>query len=129
MVSRIGERWRLLSLDGFTLVEVMVALTVLAVGTLSILGAATLALRTLQEAEARYQAVLLAGAVLDSLQQVASPGSGEAVWDARRVRWVVEQRGRLASIELVVESPAGGRPGSLHFALLHFPLPPPLASP
>ena len=68
--------------QGFTLIETMVALIVLAVGVLGAAATATLAARLLREAEAREGATVFGSAVLE----------GERVEGRYRARWRATRR-------------------------------------
>lgn len=84
--------------QGFTLIETMVALIVLAVGVLGAAATATLAARLLREAEAREGATVFGSAVLDSLLLVEAPGEGERVEGRYRARW--RATGRTLTLEV-----------------------------
>lgn len=131
--------------SGFSLVEAIVALTLLTVGLLGAVATQSLAARLLREAEARGGAVDLAGAILDSLLVVAAPTDGEREEGTFRARWQLlrlggdvlgdevpdddvpgnEVRGAEAKlIELEVQYHDGAEPRRLYFELLHLaPLP------
>ena len=68
--------------EGFTLVEILVALVLLEVGLLGVVGTLVLATRTLAGAEVRQEAVLQARLLLDSLARVEGPAEGDvvAIW-------------------------------------------------
>lgn len=63
--------------SGFGLVEVIVAMTLLGIGVLSVAGSAAYATRMLRIAEAREQATRIAEILLDSLAFSGSAASGE----------------------------------------------------
>jgi prepilin-type N-terminal cleavage/methylation domain-containing protein len=109
---------------GFTLVEAVVALTLLAVGLLGAAATQSLAARLLREAEARAGAVVLAGSVLDSLLSVPAPVGGEREEARYRVRWTAEDRDPLTTIVLEVEYHDGSAPRRLRFEMLHAVAPP-----
>jgi prepilin-type N-terminal cleavage/methylation domain-containing protein len=105
--------------NGFTLVEAIVALTLLAVGLLGAAATQSLAARLLREAEARAGAVVLAGAVLDSLLTVQVPQGGTRVERRYQARWITEARGSATSIELEVQYHDGTAPRRLRFEMVH----------
>lgn len=86
---------------GFTLVETMVALVVLAVGVLGAAATATLAARLLREAEAREGATVFGTVVLDSLLLVGAPADGERIDGRYRARWRVA--GARLSLEVTYD--------------------------
>jgi len=79
--------WRFRGADGFTLVEILVALVLLEVGLLGVVGTLVLATRTLAGAEARQEAVLRARVLLDSLARVEGSGEGDVVETWGRGSW------------------------------------------
>ena len=90
---------------GFTLVEVLVALTLLAVGVLGAVGTLLGARRALLAAERLHVATQAAADVADSLLAGGEAGGGErsAAWG--RVVWSVEAAGLRVRAE-----EAGGAP-------------------
>jgi prepilin-type N-terminal cleavage/methylation domain-containing protein len=117
-----------LSPPGFTLVEAVVALTLLAVGLLGAMATQSLAARLLREAEAHAGAVALAGAVLDSLLAVPSPTAGERRESRYRVHWSTHPHDvtttTSAEIGLEIEYHDGTKPRRLRFDIMHTqPLP------
>ncbi len=110
---------------GFTLIEVIVALVVFAVGVLGAMATATLAAKHLREAHGRQSAVLAAAAVLDSLTQSPTPPEAGERRDGRhRIRWTTNGHGTMSSVALVVEYPDGTRLRTLRFETVHLaPLP------
>lgn len=79
--------------EGFTLVEVVVALLVLEVGVLGALATMALAAETLRGAHRLDRATGRVEAVLDSLRGGASPDSGSVLFDDVMVRWTVDGDG------------------------------------
>lgn len=90
---------------GFTLLEVVVALVVLAVAVLAAAGTLEVASRTLAEAERTERAVLEADGVLDSLAGVAGAASGSRPFAGGDVTWSLDAEGVVL---LRAESPDGG---------------------
>lgn len=106
---------------GFTLVEAIVALNLLALGLLGAAATQSLAARLLREAEARAGALNLAEAVLDSLLAVPTPTAGERHERRYRAHWSSAPRSVLTAIELEVEYHDGTALRRLRFDLLHAP--------
>jgi prepilin-type N-terminal cleavage/methylation domain-containing protein len=88
---------------GFTLVEVVVALTVLAVGLLGAVGTLLAAQRALLSAERLHLAGQAGAGVADSLLAERAAGAGrlDAEWGA--LRWSADDGG----VRIIAEDPAG----------------------
>lgn len=109
---------------GFSLVEAIVALTLLTIGVLGAAATQSLAARLLREAESRADAVSFAGSILDSLLMVPAPAGGVRDQGRHRARWSTEARGRGTLVELEVEYLAGAGTRVVRFEMLHLsPLP------
>jgi len=95
---------------GYTLVELLVALVVLAVGVLAVAGASTPLARRLGEgARVRRAAALIDERVERfRLDSCPAPASGTRVAELLDERWVVARDGRLATISDTVRI-AGAR--------------------
>jgi len=74
---------------GFGLIELIVALTILAVGVLGMAAAAVYAQQSFARAEASERATRLASSLLDSLVTVHTPAAGERIIDDIVLRWTV----------------------------------------
>lgn len=72
---------------GFSLVEIVVALTLLELGLLAVVGLSTLAARTLAEAAELQRAMGALEVVVDSLQEAGGWGAGERSVPPHLVRW------------------------------------------
>lgn len=72
---------------GFTLVETLVAVVILAVGVLGATGTGVVAMRLLSRAEARQDAATAAAMLLDSLALLDDPGSGRATLGRFEASW------------------------------------------
>ena len=89
---------------GFTLVEVVVATTLLAVGVLTLAASGGLAAGLIRTAQREEAATRLAGTLLDSLALASQPGSGSVTSGALQAHWEIDGR----TIELAVEYQDGG---------------------
>lgn len=115
---------RLTARPGLSLVEAIVALTLLAIGLLGALATQVMAARLLREAEARASAINLAGAILDSLAAVPNPSPGERRDNRYLARWSTTPANELARIEIEIEYHDGTARRELRFEILHAPPPP-----
>ncbi len=88
------------SRNGFSLAEVLVALTVLEVGLLGAAGTLVLATSVLRQARDVEWAVQGAREVVDSLSLNGVAGAGERDTDFGRIEWSVESAGRLAEVRV-----------------------------
>jgi prepilin-type N-terminal cleavage/methylation domain-containing protein len=73
--------------NGFGLVEVIVAMTLLAVGVVSVAASASFASRLLRVSEDREAASRIAAALMDSLAALPNAGSGERDVERFHVEW------------------------------------------
>jgi len=81
--------------SGFTLIEVLVALLIMEIGTLGVLGSLVLASGVMRRAETLERAVARAEGVLDSLSADGDPGTGSRTFLGGEVRWVIDGRGAV----------------------------------
>lgn len=109
---------------GFSLVEAIVALTLLALGLLGALASQVMSARLLREAEARAGAVDLASTILDSLLAVPVPTSGERHEAGYDAEWSVAAGDGSSRIEVRIQYDAGTARRELRFESLHAPPPP-----
>jgi hypothetical protein len=100
---RAGTAGRLGRQAGFGMVELVVAMTLLAVGVLGLAAAAALASRSLNSSAASDRATRAVAAVLDSLVHVGVPSAGERTADGVTVRWVTQHDSALVAIRATVE--------------------------
>jgi prepilin-type N-terminal cleavage/methylation domain-containing protein len=101
---------------GFSLVELVVALTLFSVGVLGLAAAAATAQRAFAAAESTERAARAAAVVLDSLVRSAQlDGAGEQSAYGAHVRWSVATDSLLARIHAQVEVPHGSRTDVLDF--------------
>ncbi len=92
---------------GLTIIEVMVAITILTVGALAVSSAAAALTRLIGEG-ARYAAAATIGrATLESLLPIACDGSasGDSVVGAFHMDWTVRPRGSVSDVAVVVSAP------------------------
>jgi prepilin-type N-terminal cleavage/methylation domain-containing protein len=79
----------MVSRTGHSLVELLVALTVLGVGLGSVSAASVFAMRSTNDALLRERTVVLAAATLDSLTALPAPGGGTLHVSGIRMEWSV----------------------------------------
>lgn len=104
---------------GMSLIELVVALTVLSVGVLGLAGAATFAQRSFNDADAIERGVHAAAAVLDSLMRVAEPAAGERAMAGTELAWTVAGSTNALRITLNVHVDSGARGHPLTFHAVH----------
>lgn len=80
---------------GFTLVEVLVATTLLSVAILTLCATGALACGLIRTAQKEEAAARIAGTLLDSLMHAASPGSGTLAEGGVVVAWKAEASGAI----------------------------------
>jgi prepilin-type N-terminal cleavage/methylation domain-containing protein len=89
--------------SGFSLVELTVAMTILAVGILALAGTASHAQRAFAHGAATEKVARVAAAVIDSLLTEPRPTAGMRESDNVRLRWTVTEAGGLIRIFTTVE--------------------------
>jgi prepilin-type N-terminal cleavage/methylation domain-containing protein len=94
---------------GFSLVELIVAMTILSLGVLVLAAAGSYAQRSFAAAESVERAATAAALVLDSLMHVAVPADGARVHDEVRVSWTTRTAGGLLVVRADVKFADGGR--------------------
>ncbi|HEX6308347.1 MAG TPA: prepilin-type N-terminal cleavage/methylation domain-containing protein [Longimicrobiales bacterium] len=104
---------------GFTLVELIVGLTILSITLLGLAGAAAVAHRSFRGAAAVGRGTDAAALVLDSLLREANPMDGQRQEARATLRWTVRGDSTGTHIDLVVDVPDGARVRTLAFAVLH----------
>lgn len=104
---------------GFGLVELVVALMLLATGLLALTGAAAVAQRSLTTARALEEGTDAAAAVLDSLLREPGPASGERTLGRTRTRWSVDADSVAVTIRLSATVATGARERQLTFSATH----------
>jgi Tfp pilus assembly protein PilV len=88
---------------GFGMVELVVAMTLLAVGVLGLVAAATVAARAIHGADERERAARAVATLADSLLAAAAPAAGERLHQDVPVRWSVGGDSALLVIDIEVE--------------------------
>jgi type II secretory pathway pseudopilin PulG len=105
---------------GFGLIELVVALTIVAVGVLALAAAALTAQRAFMSADALQRAGAAATMVLDSLMHQTDPAAGERLLDNCNLRWTARAAGRdLTVIDMTVELLDGGLPRTVTLQAMH----------
>ena len=106
---------------GFSLVELITALLLVAIGLLAIASAALLAQRTVTGTAVLERITREAGTLLDSLAVQPHPASGTRIADGLLLSWVVEPDSAGARIRVWVDARHGARPLQLSFESRHAP--------
>lgn len=101
------------------LVELVVALLLLAIGLLALTGAAAVAQRSLTTARALEEGAEVAAAVLDSLLREPSPLPGERTLGRTTAQWSVDADSVAVTIRLTATVATGGRERQLTFGATH----------
>jgi prepilin-type N-terminal cleavage/methylation domain-containing protein len=101
--------------DGFSLIELIVALTVLGVGILGLVAAATAAQRSFAVAAAEERATLAAAVVMDSLLRDSAPAAGERQLFGLTVTWETTADREIMDIVTTVEATHGSNTRPLEF--------------
>lgn len=104
---------------GMSLIELIVALTVLSVAVLGLAGAAAVAHRSFASADAIERAAHAAAAVLDSLMHEPAPRAGERAGPGITVRWTVTAVGDLSRITTTVDVLDAGRRRRIVYHAVH----------
>lgn len=92
---------------GLTLIEVIVAITILTVGALALSSAATALTRLIGEGARYASAATIGRATLESLLPIACDGSasGDSIVGAFHMDWTVRLRGSVSDVAVVVWAP------------------------
>lgn len=104
---------------GFSLVELVVALTLLTISLVGLAGAAAVAQRSFIGAEAMERGTDAAALVLDSLMREHDPQDGARRIGAAAARWTVVHDSVATAILLTVRIDDGGRMRELSFRATH----------
>lgn len=105
--------------QGFSLVELIVAMTIIAVGLMALAGTAAVAHRSFIVAEAVERGTAVAAVVLDSLIREPSPVSGERDFEQALARWSVVRDSIETAISLTVDVVHAGKTEQLVFRATH----------
>ena len=110
----------MVSQKGFSLIEVLIAMTLFGVALLGVAGSALLAGQVMREAQVRERSTIEAMQVIDSLARVQYPVSGQRSVGALQLRWIVNWPGSgPARIEVIVEYTDGRARRSSSFHSTH----------
>jgi prepilin-type N-terminal cleavage/methylation domain-containing protein len=90
---------------GFSLVELVVALTLLAVALVALAGTAATAGRAFADAASTEMAARAAAAVIDSLMHEPDPRPGARPFGAINVEWAVRVDGAVQHFDVNVSTP------------------------
>lgn len=101
--------------QGFSLIELIVALTVFAVGILGLAGAAAFAQRSFAAADAVERSTRVAAAVIDSLLREPDIEDGERATSGTILRWTVATDSATVVIIAKAEVAHGGGTHRLEF--------------
>jgi prepilin-type N-terminal cleavage/methylation domain-containing protein len=104
---------------GFSLVELVVALLLVAVGLVAIAAATLLAQRTMAGTAAIERITREVATIVDSLVADPRPTSGERATGGVFVRWVVEPDPAGNRLRIDAGARVGARPVRLTFEALH----------
>jgi type II secretory pathway pseudopilin PulG len=115
----------MVSRAGFSLIELIVAFALLAVAVFSLGASSAASSAWLRQAEAESGAVLLAGALLDSLAASTAAGAGSVDAGRYHAEWSALDSAGLVRLRVDVTWSNGTRADSLTFAT-HAGLPPEL---
>jgi Tfp pilus assembly protein PilV len=105
---------------GSSLVEVIVALTVLTCGVLGLVGAAAVAQRAFAAAAATENAARLAASIVDSLLAEPAPAAGERVTRGVHAAWTIQPlQSALSAVAIEVEVVEAGRRRTVIYHAVH----------
>jgi prepilin-type N-terminal cleavage/methylation domain-containing protein len=105
--------------QGFSLVELVVAMTLLTISLVGLAGAAAVAQRTFSGTEAMEMGTDAAALVLDSLMREHAPADGARRIGAAAARWSVVHDSVATAISLTISIDDGGRARELSFYATH----------
>ncbi len=113
----------MVSSKGFSLIEVLIAMTLFSIALLGVAGSAVLAGQVMREAQARERSALEALQVIDSLARVQQPRSGQRTVGRMHLRWIVSApTNGTATIDVTVEYPDGSTWRTVRFHSAHVPV-------
>lgn len=105
--------------QGFSLVELVVAMTILTISLVGLAGAAAVAHRSFTGAEALEHGTDAAAFVLDSLMREPAPTHGERRFGSATATWTVVADSTSTGIALTVRIAEGERERDLSFYATH----------
>lgn len=99
---------------GFTLVELIVAVVILAIGIMGFLGTTTLLIRQTTDADLRTERVAARQSVIERLRamQYDSVVDGSATEGRFQIQWLVELTPRAKALSLITVGPGVTSPSS-----------------
>jgi len=103
--------------SGYALAELIVAVTLLAIGLLTAAGTAVLAMRWLGQARAEEIAVTHALAILDSVAASPAAAAGSQSVDGVEFRWSVASEATGRTVRISAHSPGLGTDSPLELEL------------
>lgn len=110
----------MVSRNGFSLIEVLIAMALFGVALLGVAGSALLAGQVMREAQARERSTIEAMQVIDSLARVQYPVSGQRSVGPLQSRWIVNwPASGPARIDVIVEYSDGRERRSASFHCIH----------
>ncbi|MEX2282867.1 MAG: prepilin-type N-terminal cleavage/methylation domain-containing protein [Gemmatimonadota bacterium] len=110
----------MVSPKGFSMIEVLIAMTLFGIALLGVAGSAILAGQVMNQAHARERSTLEALQIIDSLTRVREPSSGQRLIGRMQLRWTVSASSSgPAEIEVIVEYPDGGALRTARFRTTH----------
>jgi prepilin-type N-terminal cleavage/methylation domain-containing protein len=105
---------------GFSLIEVLIAMTLLSVALLGVAGSAAMASQVLRQAQMRERSTLEALQIIDSLTREPQPVPGQRLIGNLTLRWVVTRSSNgTDAIDLTVEYLEGNAIRSVRFRAAH----------
>jgi prepilin-type N-terminal cleavage/methylation domain-containing protein len=114
---------------GFALVEVIVALMVLATAALGVAATMTWAASQMRAAEADEALVSAAESTLDSLLSLPSPTAGARQLTSGTVRWSAKRSGRVLTLQLNLRSATSSRARDVQLRMTRIDPPPIVSAP
>ena len=107
---------------GFSLIEVLIAMTLLGIALLGVAGSAAMASQVMRQAQMRERSTLQALQIIDSLTRVPKPAPGQRTIGNLTVRWdITPTSGGAVAIDLIVEHLEGNALRSVRFRAAHLP--------
>lgn len=105
--------------SGFGLIELVVALMILSIGLLALTGAAAVAQRSLNTAQALEEGADIAEVVLDSLLREPAPAAGDRTVGRTKTQWTIHPDSTAVTIHLTATVIAGAATRQITFRAIH----------